>query len=210
MSFSNNFFIGRVTLAAGISALLQIILLVLMFTVSRKLFGTASDYFYALTPLLILPFLVVFPKIISGQYFLFSQIVRVLGISGILIASLAQVILLFKIIDLKQSIWGNLIGLGLIGFPVVILSLINLGSTALPASFNWFGIVLGIAMVIGIPTGFFFLDELHAVQNGTLVWTATSPLIYPAVLAGVIAQIGLPVWLLWTAQLILAGKLMIN
>lgn len=210
MSFSNNYIIGRITLAAGISALLQIILLVLMFTVSRNLFGTASDYFYALTPLLILPFLVVFPKIISGKNFLFSQVVRFLGITGILIASIAQFILLFKIIDLKQSIWGNLVGLGLIGIPVLIMSLLNLTNNALPAGFNWFGIVLGIAMVIGIPAGFFFLDELHSVQNGTLVWSAASPLIYPAVLAGVITQIGLPVWLLWIARLILAEKLIIT
>ncbi len=207
MSFSNNYFIGRITLAAAISALLQIILLVLMFTVSRKLFGTASDYFYALTPLLILPFMVVFPKIMSGQNLLFSRIARLLGIIGILIASIAQIILLFKIIDLKQSIWGNLVGLGLIGIPVFIMSLHYLSSHAIPTGFNWFGIVLGIAMVIGIPAGFFFLDELHAVQNGTLVWAETSPLIYPAVLAGVITQIGFPVWLLWTARLILTAKI---
>lgn len=207
MNLSNNLLIGKITLAAGISALLQLILLVLMFTVSRNLFGTISDYFYALTPLLILPLVFVLPRILGVQHAGVSQVGRMLGIVGLLIASLAQVILLLKIIDLKQSIWGNLVGLGLVGLPILIMALIDLGSPELPASFNWFGIVLGIAMAIGIPAGFFFLDELHAVQDGTLVWSATSPWIYPAVLAGVISQIGLPVWLIWTAQLMLLGKL---
>jgi hypothetical protein len=49
---------------------------------------------------------------------------------------LAQIILLLKVINLKQSIWGNLVGLGLVGLPILIMALINLGSPGLPASFN--------------------------------------------------------------------------
>ncbi len=209
MRILNRTLIGYITLAAGISASVQMILLVLMFTVSRNLFGTISDYFYALTPLLILPLIIVLPKFLVRHNLGISQVFRFIGVIGILIASLAQVILLLKIIDLKQSIWGNLVGLGIIGIPILVMSLINLGNPDLPAAFNWFGIVFGIAMVIGIPAGFFFLDELYAVQNGTLVWSATSPLIYPVIFAGFITQIGLPVWLIWTARLLLSSTLKI-
>ena len=138
-----------------------------------------------------------------------SQIARFLGIVGILIASLAQVILLFKVIDLKESIWGNLVGVGLIGIPVLFLTLINLKNTGLPTSFNWLGIVLGVAMVMGIFAGIFFLDEMHAVQNFTLQWSGVNPMIYPLVIFGMITQLFFPIWLLWTAQLILSGRLTI-
>jgi len=207
MRFFDQNFVGYFTLAAGISALIQIILLILMFTVSRTFFGTLSDYFYALTPLLLLPFVIAFPKILGIQNTGIYRIAMISGVTGILIASMAQVILLIKIIDLKQSIWGNLIGLGLVGILILTMTILNHNNPELPASFQWFGMVLGIAMVIGIPSGFFFLDELHAVQNGSLAWSSASPLIYPAVLAGVITQIGLPVWGFWTAQLVLTGKL---
>ena len=75
MSFLNNDLIGKFTLAAGISALLQVILLILMFTVSRDPFGRISDYFYALTPLLILPLIFVLGiamaiGILAGFFFL--------------------------------------------------------------------------------------------------------------------------------------------
>ena len=136
MNLTNQLFIGRITLVAGISALMQLILLVLMFTVSRNLFGTASDYFYALTPLLIVPLVIALPRILGAQYADVSRVARVMGIVGLLIASLAQIILLLKVINLKQSIWGNLVGLGLVGLPILIMALINLGSPGLPASFN--------------------------------------------------------------------------
>ena len=119
MNFSDSASVGSFTLAAGISALIQIILLTLMFTVSRSPFGKISDYFYVLTPLLILPLFLAIRKFQGVQNTEVPQIVQVVGIIGILIASIAQVILLLKVIEFKQSIWGNSIGMGLIGIPIL-------------------------------------------------------------------------------------------
>jgi hypothetical protein len=208
MNFSDATFIGRFTMAAGISALIQIILLALMFTVSRSPFGTISDYFYVLTPLLILPLFLAIRKFQGVQNTEISQVVQIIGIIGILIASLAQVILLLKIIDFKQSIWGNTIGLGLIGIPILVFSLMNFGNSNLPASFNWFGVILGVVMAVGIPAVFFFINEFSALgQGGNLDWSSANPMLYPAVLAGMLTQIGLPVWLIWAARLIQMGNL---
>lgn len=207
MGFLNQVFIGKITLAAGISASLQVILLILMFTVARNFFGTFSDYFYALTPLLILPLILALPKFLGAHNAGTAQAAKIFGIAGVLTASLAQVILLLKIIGFKQSIRGNSVGLGLIGLPVLTLAFLTRGSPALPASFSWFGIILGTAMAIGIPAGFFFLDELLAVEKGALDWSKANPLLYPVVLAGILTQVGLPVWLIWAARLILSGRL---
>jgi hypothetical protein len=208
MSFSDNILIGRFTLTAGISALIQIILLTLMFTVSRSPFGTTSDYFYVMIPLLILPLFLAIRKFQGGQISNISQVIQIIGIIGILIASLAQVILLLKIIDFKQSIWGNSIGVGLIGILILAFALGNLDNSGLPDSFKWFGVILGVVMAIGIPAVFFFIDEFFALSHsGGLDWASVNLLFYPAVLAGVLTQIGLPVWLIWAAQLILNGNL---
>ena len=48
MNFLDSTSVGSFTLAAGISALIQIILLILMFTVSRSPYGRMSDYFMCL------------------------------------------------------------------------------------------------------------------------------------------------------------------
>ena len=183
MNFSDATFIGRFTMAAGISALIQIILLGLMFTVSRSPFGTISDYFYVLTPLLILPLFMAIRKFQGVQNAEISQVVQTIGIIGILIASLAQVILLLKIIEFKQSIWGNSIGLGLIGIPILVFSLMNFGNSNLPAGFNWFGVILGVVMAVGIPAVFFFIDEFSALSHRRQFGLGISQirLFYPAV-----------------------------
>jgi hypothetical protein len=208
MNFSDTIIINRFTLAAGISAVIQIILLTLMFTVSRSPFGTISDYFYVLTPLLILPLFMAIRKFQGVQFAEISHVIQIIGIIGILIASLAQVILLLKIIDFKQSIWGNSIGVGFIGILILAFALVNLDNSGLPVSFKWFGVILGVVMAIGIPAVFIFIDEFYALSHsGGLDWASVNPLFYPAVLAGVLTQIGLPVWLIWAAQLILKGNL---
>lgn len=208
MNFSNASLIGRFTMAAGFSALIQIILLGLMFTVSRSPFGRISDYFYVLTPLLILPLFLAIRKFQGIQDAEIPQVIQVIGIIGIMIASLAQVILLLKIIDFKQSIWGNSIGLGLIGIPILVFSLMNFDNSNLPTGFNWFGVILGVVMAIGIPAVFFFINEFFALgHSADFDWAKVNPLVYPAVLAGILTQVGLPIWLIWAARLILTGNL---
>lgn len=208
MNQLNSNFIGIITLLAGISALLQVILLILMFTVSRNPFGRISDYFYALTPLLILPLFLAFQRIPGLHNSQISMAVMLIGILGILIASIAQVVLLLKVINFKQSVWGNSIGMGLISIPILTLAFGNLGNSQLPAGFNWFGLILGVAMLIGIPAVIFFIDELHALGSGAnFNWKTANPLVYVTVLAGILSQIGLPVWLVWAARLILSGNL---
>jgi len=208
MSIADSNFIGAFTLMAGLSAFLQVFLLILMFTVAHHPFGTLSDYFYALTPLLILPLFLAFRQITGTPPSQISIALMLLGILGILIASFAQVVLLLKIINFKQSVWGSSIGMGLIGVPILALSLVNLGSSQLPVGFNWTGLILGTAMLVGIPGVIFFSDELHAIGSSSAFnWRSAHSLVYPAVLAGMLTQVGLPVWLFWAAALMLSGRL---
>ncbi len=204
----DNVLIYRFTLAAGISAILQVLLLILMFTVSRKPFGRMSDYFYVLTPLLMLPFFLSLHRIPVMQNSNINWIIQLLGIIGLVVASGTEVVLLLKLIDFRQSIWGNLIGLGLAGIPILVLSIVSFGKTAFPAGFNWLGIALGAAMVIGIPSVFFFIDAFLALGHSSgFNWSKANPLVYPAVIAGILTQVGLPIWLIWASWWIPSGNL---
>jgi hypothetical protein len=204
----DNLLIARFTLTAGISALLQVTLLILMFTVSKKPFGRMSDYFYVLTPLLMLPLFLSIQKMPAMQNAAVSGTVRVIGIIGLLTASGTEVVLLLNLIDFKQSVWGNAIGLGLMGIPILTFAIMNLGNSALPAAYNWFVFGLGIIMVIGIPAVFVFIEEFYAISHGgDFNLKQANPLVYPAVLAGLLVQVGLPVWLFWTAGLMLTGTM---
>lgn len=208
MNFLDNTLIGYFTLAAGISALLQVTFLTLMFTVSNRPFGTISDYFYALTPLLVLPLFISLRQNAELQQPGFSQFFLIIGMIGLLIASITQVVLLLKMINYKQSVLGNIVGTSLMGITILTYAISHLNS-ALPGSFTWFGIMLGAVMLSGFITAAFFLDKVTAMSSGQFTLTSANPLMSVVVLAGMLAQIGLPIWLLWAARLLLNGTLKI-
>jgi hypothetical protein len=210
MNFFNNIIIGNLALAAGISAFIQVLLIVLMFAVSRYPYGIISDYFYALTPLLILPIILVLQKLPGINPQLIWTFLQFLGVIGIVIVSTGQILLLIKVIDFKKSVWGNSFGMGLVGFPVIAYAIYGMRNAPIPAGFNFLGLILGAAMIIGIPAALFLLESLAEMGHSNFEWSKANPLVYLVTSAGIIAQIGLPIWLLWMARLIQTGKFVFN
>lgn len=205
-----NMIIGNLTMAAGVSALIQVVLIALMFAVSRYPYGVISDYFYALTPLLILPIILVLQKLpgINPQFI--WTVLQILGVFGIVIVSTGQILLLRKVIDFKKSVWGNSFGMGLVGISILAYAIYGLRNTPVPAGFNMLGLFLGAAMIIGIPAALFFLESLAEMGHSNFEWSKANPLVYLVTSAGIIAQIGLPIWLLWMARLIQTGNFVFN
>lgn len=210
MDFTSTTFIGRITIAAGVTAAIQIILLILMFSVATEPYGPISDYVYAITPILMIPMMFAFRHIYQAQHVGGSQWALVLGIIGAAIASLNQVVFLLKVIDLKQSMLGASVGIGLIGITILLYSLFSRTSPDFPNWFVIFGVVLGVAMALGLIFGPFFLDDVFALSTGSLDYANMKPIMYLVMLAGAINQLGLPVWLLILGRMFLIGKLNIS
>jgi hypothetical protein len=206
MSLLNNEILGNLTLAAGISATVQVVLIALMFAVTRYPYGIISDYFYALTPLLILPIILVLHKLPGNNAQLIWTVLQILGVIGVVIVSTGQILLLLKLIDFKKSVWSNSFGMGFVGIPVLAYANYGMRNASIPAGFNLIGFILGSAMIIGIPAALFFLESLAEMGHSNFEWSKANLLVYLVTSAGIIAQIGLPVWLLWMARLIQTGK----
>jgi len=207
MNFSDAGLVGNMTVAAGIMAAVQVILLILMFAVATKPFGPMSDVAYAITPVLMLPLLFAFRQIHQVAFPGGSQWVPVLGILGVAVASINQIIFLLKVIDLKQSMFGYSVGIGLIGLAILLFSLFNRSLTEISGGFSLFSIVLGAVMALGLILGVFFLDEVYAMANGTLSFSPVTPVAFLIGLSGAVNQLGLPVWLLMLGRMFLAGKI---
>ena len=209
MNFLDAVLVGRLTVAAGIMAAVQISLLILMFAVATNPFGPMSDVAYAITPVLMLPLLLAFRQIHKVEFPGGSQWVLVLGILGIAVASINQIIFLLKVIDLKQSMFGYSAGIGLIGLAILLFSLFNRTLPEISGGFSIFSIVLGAAMTLGLVLGVFFLDEVYAMANGTLRFSPMTPITFLIGLSGAVNQLGLPVWLFMLGRMFLAGKITI-
>lgn len=209
MDFTNAVFIGRLTIAAGIVAAIQITLLALMFTVATKPYGPLSDVAYALSPVLMLPLLFAFRHIYQADFSGGSQWAIVLGVLGAAIASINQVIFLLKIIDLKQSMVGYQVGLGLIGVALLLFAVFGRTNAEIPGGITIFGIVVGAAFTMSLFPGIFFLNDFYAMSTGTLDYSTMNPLMYLMLLAAAVSQIGLPVWLILLGRLFLNGRITI-
>ena len=125
MDFLSAGLIGKFTIAAGCMAVVQVVLLGLMFTVATKPFGPMSDVAYAITPVLMLPLLFAFRQVYRVEFPSSSQWALILGILGAAVASINQIIFLLKVIDLKQSMFGYSAGIGLMGLSVLLFSLFS-------------------------------------------------------------------------------------
>jgi hypothetical protein len=207
MDFTDVILIGKITIAAGIMAFIQITLLTLMFTVSMKPFGLMSDYAYALTPILMLPLMFSLRSILQGQNGAASQWALVLSVIGAVIASVSQVIFIVNVIDLKQSMVGNGLGVGMMGIAILIYSLLGRANVDISTAFAWFGIILGAGMALGLVSGTVFLDQTYGMATRSFDMRDLNPFMYLFLLAVPVTQLGLPVWLLMLGRMLLLGKL---
>jgi hypothetical protein len=178
-----------------------------MFSISTNPYGPMSDYVYAITPILMIPLMFAFRYIYQGQHFRGSQGALVIGVLGTAIACLNQILFIEKLIDLKQSMFGSSVGNGLIGIAILIFGIFSLTNPEVPKWFTIFGVVLGVAMAIGLILGTFFLNDVHALSTGTLNFGNLKLIIYLVMLAAAINQLGLPVWLFLLGRRILSGSI---
>lgn len=207
MIFSNNNFVGRITVTAGVTAAVQIILLILMFSISINPYGPMSDYVYTITPILMIPLMFAFRYIYQGQHYKGSQWAQAIGIFGAAIACLNQILFISKIIDLKQSMVGSYIGNGLIGITILIFGIFSLTNPEMPKGLAILGIVLGAGLTFGLILGTFYLDDIYAISTGMLTSGNPKPIIYPVMMTAAITQLGLPTWLLILGRRILSGSI---
>ncbi len=202
MNLLTNDFVGKFTIAAGIVAVIQIILLALMFAVATEPYGPMSDVAYAITPLLMLPMIFAFRQIYPTSANLWALI---LGILGAIIATGNQVIFLLHVINLKQSILGFAFGLGLIGVAILLFSLKLQTDPAVSGGFTIFSFVMGAALAIGLILGTFFLDDIYGMASGAMGFSAMKPITYLILMSSAVNQLGLPVWLLLLGRMFLKG-----
>ena len=166
-----------------------------------------SDVAYAITPLLMLPMMFAFRQIYPAGTTLWAL---VLGVLGAVVASGNQVIFLLKVIDLKQSMLGFSVGLGLIGAAILLFSLKLQTDPAVSGGFTVFSFVLGAALSIGLILGTFFLDDVYNLAAGAMDYSAMKPVAYLVLLSGAVNQLGLPVWLLLLGRMFLKGTFPLN
>jgi hypothetical protein len=163
-----------------------------------QVFGTLNDITGLLQLLFMLPLAVALYQLSSARRPSFSVAALLLGITGLLLAVVAQVLLVAQVISFAVNLPIVLTALLLIGAWLILANHLGRSAGALPARLTWVGEATGVAFVLA---GCFAPVVVLAGPNGPLAAAAagvgTFATQHPVISVGGIV-VAAPIFLLWS------------
>jgi hypothetical protein len=183
---------GWIAIATGVSAILAIIFLTLMYTVNPS-FGGINDVFNSVIGISS----VVLAWRVYAEYHakspLMSQIALALAVVGAIFTIIGSILIIFGFTDFVLAGWYSGIGYALIGFWLAGFCYAYLHGDALPHNLVIFGVVVGVFMAIGllgIPGILAGIDSMESMP-----WY-----LYVAFFGWLGTYIMYPIWTIWLGR----------
>jgi hypothetical protein len=207
----NNTTTGRITIAAGISALIGTLAMIEVMVIGNS--GLLSDYMTIFTSLLSVPLMSGLGKMGITKNKNLGRAVQILGVLGALIVffgGIINVTALNGVIEYENQASWIMVGQGLIGIAIITFLMLSRNNPALKKGYLWFSMVFGIAMAMSF-LGLVFREELNAIlQGGLSIAESSLGLKLLLFFVSPTTILGQPVWLLWSGRLFLKEKLSIK
>ena len=207
----NNTTTGRITITAGISALIGTLAMIEVMVIGNS--GLLIDYMTIFTSLLSVPLMSALGKMGITKNKKLGRAVQILGVLGALIVffgGIINVTALNGVIEYENQASWIMVGQGLIGIAIITFLMLSRNNPALKKGYLWFSMVFGIAMAMSF-LGLVFREELNAILQGRLsIAEAGLGLKLLLFFVSPITILGQPVWYLWSGRLFLKEKLSIE
>jgi hypothetical protein len=183
---------GWIALATGVSAILAVIFITLMYTVNPS-FGRLNDVFNTVTGIssVILAWMLYAEH--HARLPLMSQIALALAVVGAILTIIGSILIVFGFTDFVLAGWYSGIGNALIGLWLAAFCCSLLRGDALPHNLVIFGIVVGAFMAIGllgIPGILAGIDSMESMP-----WY-----LYVAFFGWLGTYILYPIWTIWLGR----------
>jgi hypothetical protein len=190
---------GRVTIAAGISALIEVIAMFSFFATGNIPIGVFADYMGALTTVLVIPLFIAIYRVVLAKHENLGRAILILIALGVLIR-LIEIVLMISGVPGEQWIFLAYASAIVLGIAVLSYGLVSRTISELSTRYRWFTIVFGISMLANI-FGFIFQDEINRVVLGAISITEANPILLLVMFVfSPVYLIGYPIWLLWTGR----------
>jgi hypothetical protein len=184
--------IGWVAIVTGISVILAVIFLTLMFTVNM-FFGTVNDVFNSIIGIASAVLAWMLYAEHHAKSPLMSQIALALAIIGAIVSIVGSVLIIYDFTGFLLAGWYSGIGNALIGLWLVTFCYSVRRSDALPHSLILFGFVMGTFMafgLIGIPGVLARIDSMESMP-----WY-----LYIAFFGWLGTYVLYPIWTIWLGR----------
>ena len=184
--------IGWVAIVTGVSAILAVIFLTLMFTVNNS-FGVVNDVFNAIIGIssALLAWMLYAEH--HARSPLMSQIALAIAVIGAIFTIVGSVLIIYGFTDFVLAGWYSGVGFALIGLWLVAFCYSMIRGDALPHNLIIFGLVVGAFMavgLIGIPGIFTRIDSMESMP-----WY-----LYIAFFGWLGTYILYPIWMIWLGR----------
>ena len=186
---------GWIAIATGVSAILAVIFLTLMYTVNQS-FGKVNDVFNSVIGISS----VVLAWMLYAEHHarspLMGQIALALAVVGAIFTIIGSILIIFGFTGFVLAGWYSGIGYALIGLWLATFCYSLLRSEALPHNLVIFGIVAGAFMAVGllgIPGIFAGIDSMESMP-----WY-----LYVAFFGYLGTYILYPIWTIWLGRILL-------
>ena len=149
---ANNFSpstIGWMAITIGVSAILAVIFLILMYTVNGR-FGTVNDVLNSVIGILSVVIVWMLFAEFHARSPMLSQITLVLAVIGAIFTIIGSVLIIFGYTDFVLAGWYTGVGNALIGVWLATLCYSMLSSETLPHNLIVYGVVVGSFMTFGL------------------------------------------------------------
>ena len=186
---------GWIAIAAGVSALLAIAFLTLMYTVNPS-FGRVNDVFNSVIGISSVILAWMLYAGMHARMPLLSQIALALAVVGAVFTIIGSILIIFGFTGFVLAGWYSSIGYALIGLWLAAFCYALLGSDALPHNLVIFGLVAGAFMAVGllgIPGIFAGIDSMESMP-----WY-----LYVAFFGWLGIYILYPIWAIWLGRTLL-------
>lgn len=182
--------------ASGAAAIIALVSIATFFA-GVKPFGPVNDIVLVATALTMAPLALAFYQLEKGSLATFSLITLIVGLAGMLAFAVNNTLMVFGVVQITsyEKVADATLALNLICFAAMGLWLMaadyfaRLGGI-LPAGLIWLGLVSGLGFAM-MALAYWRLGGYHPV---TMV-------------AGLIWQIGYPIWAIWLGRVLVSGKL---
>lgn len=183
---------GWIAIGTGVSAILAVIFLTLMYTVNSS-FGKVNDVFNSVIGILsvVLAWMLYAEHHVKSP--LMSQIALALAVVGAIVTIIGSILIIFGLTDFVLAGWYSGIGYALIGFCLAAFCFALLPVDALPHNLVIFGVVVGAFMAIGllgIPGIFAGIDSIESMP-----WY-----LYVAFFGWLGTYFLYPIWTIWLGR----------
>jgi hypothetical protein len=186
---------GWIAIATGISAILSVIFLALMYTVNPS-FGRVNDIFNSVIGILSL----VMAWMLYAEYHvkspLMSQFAIALAVVGAIFTIIGSILIIFGFKGFVMAGWYSSIGYALIGIWLAGFCYAFLRGAMLPHNLVIFGIVVGAFMAIGLVGITGILAGIDSMES--IPWY-----LYIAFFGWLGTYILYPIWTLWLGRYLL-------